>query len=71
MYELFHTRSSMHQRVYTHRKAKAIEYMIVDALIEVGPGGICFFFFPNSLFLIPQIQPVVLGLCPIMPTYAD
>ena len=27
LYELFHTRASLHQRVYTHKKAKAIEYM--------------------------------------------
>jgi HD superfamily phosphohydrolase len=33
LYELFHTRASLHQRVYTHRKAKAIEYMVVDALV--------------------------------------
>ena len=32
LYELFHTRASLHQRVYTHKKAKAIEYMVVDAL---------------------------------------
>jgi len=37
----------------------------------VGPGGIRFFFCPNSLCLIPQIQPVMLGLCPIMPNCAD
>jgi len=34
VYELFHTRASLHQRVYTHRKAKAIEYMVVDALTQ-------------------------------------
>lgn len=34
LYELFHTRASLHQRVYTHRKAKAIEYMVVDALVQ-------------------------------------
>jgi HD superfamily phosphohydrolase len=34
VYELFHTRASLHQRVYTHRKAKAIEYMVVDALVS-------------------------------------
>ena len=27
VYELFHTRASLHQKVYTHKKAKAIEYM--------------------------------------------
>lgn len=34
LYELFHTRASLHQRVYTHKTAKAIEYMVVDALTE-------------------------------------
>jgi HD superfamily phosphohydrolase len=34
LYELFHTRASLHQRVYTHRKAKAIEYMVVDCLLH-------------------------------------
>jgi len=28
---------------------------------KVGPDGICFFFCPNSLCLIPQIQPNMLG----------
>ena len=42
-----------------------------DTFLEVGPCGICFFFCPNSLCLIPQIQPIVLGLCPIMPVSAD
>lgn len=32
LYELFHTRASLHQRVYTHRKAKAIEYMVARRL---------------------------------------
>ena len=41
LYELFHTRASLHQRVYTHRKAKAIEYMVVDCLLhaDVAWGG--------------------------------
>ena len=39
--------------------------------LEVGPGGICIFFRPKNLCLIPQIQPVMLGLSPIMPNYAD
>lgn len=34
LYELFHTRASLHHRVYTHKKAKAIEYMVVDVLCE-------------------------------------
>lgn len=41
LYELFHTRASLHQRVYTHKKAKAIEYMVVDALVaaDAAWGG--------------------------------
>jgi len=34
VYSLFHSRAMMHQSVYTHKKAKAVEYMVVDALIE-------------------------------------
>jgi HD superfamily phosphohydrolase len=34
IYELFHTRYTLFKQVYTHRAAKAIEYMIRDALIE-------------------------------------
>ena len=34
IYALFHSRASMHQSVYTHKKAKAVEYMVVDALVE-------------------------------------
>ena len=37
----------------------------------VGPGGICFFFRPNSLCSMPKVQPIMLGLCPIMPNHAD
>ncbi|XRB15909.1 deoxynucleoside triphosphate triphosphohydrolase SAMHD1 [Pseudoscourfieldia marina] len=37
IYELYAARSSMHRRIYTHPKAKAIEYMIVDALLEAEP----------------------------------
>mmetsp|Transcript_31417 Transcript_31417/g.52770 ORF Transcript_31417/g.52770 Transcript_31417/m.52770 type:complete len:522 (-) Transcript_31417:111-1676(-) len=33
VYQLFWDRASMHDRVYTHKKGKAIEYMIVDALL--------------------------------------
>ena len=36
----------------------------------VGPGGICFFL-PKFPVLNFQIQPVVLGLCTIIPNYAD
>ncbi|DBA81314.1 TPA: hypothetical protein ACH3X2_006924 [Trebouxia sp. C0005] len=37
IFELFHARATMHRRVYTHRKAKAIELMLVDALIAADP----------------------------------
>lgn len=36
--ELFHARASMHRNVYTHKKAKAIEFMVVDALMEAEPA---------------------------------
>jgi len=36
--ELFHARASMHRNVYTHKKAKAIEFMVVDALLEAEPA---------------------------------
>ena len=36
IYEIFHTRASLHRRVYTHKVAKAIEYMIVDAMVEAN-----------------------------------
>lgn len=34
IHELFHARATMHRSVYTHKKAKAIEFMVVDALLE-------------------------------------
>lgn len=34
LYELFHSRASLHQRVYSHPKAKGIEFMVADALVE-------------------------------------
>jgi HD superfamily phosphohydrolase len=34
IYELLHARALMHRAVYTHKKAKAIEFMVVDALLE-------------------------------------
>ena len=40
-------------------------------VVKVGPGGICIFFCRNSLCFIPQIQPIMLGLCPPMPNYAE
>jgi hypothetical protein len=30
LYDLFHTRYSLHKQVYTHRVSKSIEFMIVD-----------------------------------------
>ncbi|KAI0666163.1 hypothetical protein C8Q78DRAFT_476791 [Trametes maxima] len=37
IFELCHTRMSLHKRIYTHHTAKAIEYMIVDALTKAEP----------------------------------
>jgi len=34
---------------------------------KVSPGGTCCFFCPNSICLILQIQPIMLGFCPVMP----
>ncbi|GLI65357.1 hypothetical protein VaNZ11_008907 [Volvox africanus] len=34
IWDLFHARESMHRKVYTHRKTKAVEFMVVDALLE-------------------------------------
>jgi len=33
LYEMFHTRYSLHKQIYTHRVGKAVEYMITDALV--------------------------------------
>jgi len=43
----------------------------MEAAAKVGPPGICKRKCSNSLSVIPQIQPILLGLCPIMPNYAD
>ncbi|RDX44748.1 HD-domain/PDEase-like protein [Lentinus brumalis] len=37
IFELCHTRMSLHKRIYTHKTAKAVEYMIVDALTLAEP----------------------------------
>ncbi|EIW62271.1 HD-domain/PDEase-like protein [Trametes versicolor FP-101664 SS1] len=37
IFELCHTRMSLHKRIYTHKTAKAIEYMIVDGLTKAEP----------------------------------
>lgn len=36
VYELFHDRAMMFAKVYSHKKAKGIEYMVVDALKEAN-----------------------------------
>ncbi|MCO5548853.1 hypothetical protein L7F22_002315 [Adiantum nelumboides] len=33
VYDLFQTRANMFKTVYTHAKVKALEYMLVDALV--------------------------------------
>jgi len=38
VYRLFDMRANMHHVVYTHKKAKAVEYMIVDAMVEADIG---------------------------------
>jgi HD superfamily phosphohydrolase len=38
VYRLFDMRANMHHVVYTHKKAKAVEYMIVDAMVEADVG---------------------------------
>ncbi len=37
VYELFHTRYSLHKTVYSHRAGRAIDFMITDALIAANP----------------------------------
>eukprot|EP00474_Spongospora_subterranea_P008919 CRZ09377.1 hypothetical protein [Spongospora subterranea] len=37
MYQLFYTRYSLHKTVYSHKVAQAIEFMIMDALLEADP----------------------------------
>ncbi|CAG8484300.1 54_t:CDS:2, partial [Dentiscutata erythropus] len=36
IYEMFHTRYSLHKKVYSHRVGGAIDYMIRDALVEAN-----------------------------------
>ncbi|GAM17063.1 hypothetical protein SAMD00019534_002380 [Acytostelium subglobosum LB1] len=37
LYELFHTRYSLHKLVYSHKVGKAIEFMISDAFMKADP----------------------------------
>ncbi|KAG8865395.1 hypothetical protein FRB96_000285 [Tulasnella sp. 330] len=37
VYELFYSRYSLHKRIYSHKTAKAVEHMIVTALIAAEP----------------------------------
>ncbi|KAF7979517.1 hypothetical protein HWV62_42088 [Athelia sp. TMB] len=37
LYELCYTRFSLHKRIYNHKTAKSVEYMIVDALLAAEP----------------------------------
>ncbi|EJD48053.1 HD-domain/PDEase-like protein [Auricularia subglabra TFB-10046 SS5] len=37
VYHLFHSRFNMHKRIYNHKTARAMEYMIVDALLAADP----------------------------------
>ena len=37
VFELCHTRMSLHKRIYSHKTAKSVEYMIVDALMKAEP----------------------------------
>eukprot|EP01080_Neovahlkampfia_damariscottae_P000973 gene973-9880_t len=34
LYEMFHTRYSLHKQIYSHKASKSISYMITDALFE-------------------------------------
>lgn len=36
IYNMFHQRYQLHKQIYTHRKGKAVEYMICDAMIAAG-----------------------------------
>ncbi|KZP19123.1 HD-domain/PDEase-like protein [Athelia psychrophila] len=37
LYELSYTRFSLHKRIYNHKTAKSVEYMIIDALLAAEP----------------------------------
>lgn len=37
VHKLFATRADLHQTVYTHAKVKAIELMVIDALVKANP----------------------------------
>jgi HD superfamily phosphohydrolase len=37
LFQFFHTRYSLYKQIYNHHITKAIEYMLVDAIIEANP----------------------------------
>ncbi|KAL0948970.1 hypothetical protein HGRIS_009072 [Hohenbuehelia grisea] len=37
IYELYYTRFRLHKMIYNHKTAKAVEYMIIDALLKADP----------------------------------
>ncbi|KAI0030397.1 hypothetical protein K488DRAFT_35067, partial [Vararia minispora EC-137] len=37
IYELCHTRFSLHKRIYNHKTSKAIEHMLIDAVLAAEP----------------------------------
>lgn len=36
IFDMFQQRYQMHKQIYTHRKGKAVEYMICDAMLMAG-----------------------------------
>jgi deoxynucleoside triphosphate triphosphohydrolase SAMHD1 len=36
IYDLFQQRYQMHKQIYNHRKGKAVEFMICDAMVAAG-----------------------------------
>ncbi|XP_064399038.1 deoxynucleoside triphosphate triphosphohydrolase SAMHD1-like isoform X2 [Halichondria panicea] len=37
LYEMFHTRNSLHRRAYQHKTSNIIEYMLTEALLKADP----------------------------------
>ena len=56
LHSLFSSRERMHRQVYTHRKAKSIEFMIADAMLEANK-------------VLPLVTALVLNMLLIMPYY--